>query len=151
MNLPDPVIDTIKRWGMIAAMTAVVVMSAVIVIQYYQIQVLKSQKETLKETLKGNDTLLGVQNFMAEVNATDPKKVEQLPIRITRIDKEFVPVKQEIIKWRDSNETNDRNRSSHLYEFDFAGMFNRAMLAADRESTAKDADQGTSAPESEKP
>jgi hypothetical protein len=77
---------------------------------------------------------------MADINATDPVKVEQLPIRITRIEKEFVPVIQEITKWRDNNETNDSNRSSHLYEFDFRGMFNAAMLAADRESTAESTD-----------
>jgi hypothetical protein len=90
--------------------------------------------------IKTKEALLLAQSTAAELNAVDVKKVERLPIRITRIEKEFVPVIQEITKWRDNNETNDSNRSSHLYEFDFRGMFNAAMLAADRESTAESTD-----------
>lgn len=146
MKLSDPVINTIKRYMMIAAVMALVGMIVVIVVQNSKIEVLKSEKLVLQEKLNTKDTLLGLQNFMAEINATDQKKVEQLPIRIERITKEFVPVIQEITKWRDSNETNDCNRSSHLYEFDFRGMFNRAMLAADRESAAEDTDQRTTTP-----
>jgi hypothetical protein len=140
MNIPVPVIDTIKKWAMIVVVIYAVVMSVIAVVQYYQNQTLQSEKATLQEKLNTKDTLLGLQNFMADINATDPVKVEQLPIRITRIDKEFVPVKVEIIKWRENNETNDCNRSSHLYGFDFSGMFNRAITAADRESTAESTD-----------
>ncbi|MDO9304646.1 MAG: hypothetical protein Q7T77_04915 [Sulfuricurvum sp.] len=68
----------------------------------------------------------------------------QVPIRIEKIIRELVPVKEEIIKWRDSNETNCSVGMDKLYEFDFVGVWGKAFGAADRESTTESEDQNAS-------
>lgn len=137
-NLTSETIGAIKTW-VIVTMGVVIVMLVfwVLYLKLSVIPILQSEKKTLEATIKEKETLINVQNVLAEVNATDPKKVEQLPIRITRIDKEFIPVYETIEKWRESNETYDYNRSSKLYDVDFAGLFNGAITAADRESSAE--------------
>jgi hypothetical protein len=110
------------------------------------IPILESEKATLSETIKTKEALLLAQSTAAELNAVDGKKVEQLPIRIERITRELVPVKEEIIKWRESNAT-DCN-VSRLYGFDFVGVFNSAMLAADRQGSTESGDRNATASES---
>ena len=84
-----------------------------------------------------------MQNLGAELNAVDEHEVAQIPIRIEKITRELVPVREEIIKWRESNAT-DCN-ASRLYGFDFVGVFNAAMLAADRESASENNDPNATA------
>jgi len=143
-SLTGETISTIKTWT-IVTMTIGIVMLALWVsyLSLSVIPILESEKTTLSERIKTKESLIAMQNLGAELNAVDEHEVAQIPIRIEKITRELVPVREEIIKWRESNAT-DCN-ASRLYGFDFVGVFNAAMLAADRESASENNDPNATA------
>lgn len=145
-SLTSESLSTLKT-ATIAVMTVVIAV-LVLRVAYLSLLVipwLEQKNETLKATIQQKEALILAQSTAAELNAVDEYEVAQIPIRVEKITRELVPVREEIIKWRESNAT-DCN-VSRLYGFDFVGVFNAAMLAADRESTAEGNDQNATAAE----
>lgn len=145
-SLTGETISTIKTWTIVTMAIGIAMLALwVSYLSLSVIPILESEKTALSERIKTKESLIAMQNLGAELNAVDEHEVAQIPIRIERITRELVPVREEIIKWRESNAT-DCN-SSRLYGFDFVGVFNAAMLAADREGAAENKDPNSTAAE----
>ena len=85
----------------------VIVIGVALYLSHQQINTLESDKTALKEKLKRKQSQLDAQNVLIAANASDPKKRDQLPIEITKIETKYVPVEKEIIKWREEANASD--------------------------------------------
>lgn len=108
------------------------------------ILLLKQKIEWFKVKVQANESLILAQNTAAELNAVDEHKVDQIPVHIEKIRTQLKPIYHTIYQWRENNESDCNSSMDKLYEFDFVGVFNKAMLAPDRQGAAKGDDKNTS-------
>jgi hypothetical protein len=101
--------------------------------------------------VQANESLILAQNTAAELNAVNEHKVEQIPVQIEKIRIELKPIYHTIYQWRENNESDCNSSMDKLYEFDFVGVFNKAMLAPDRQGTTKGDDQNATSSGSHQP
>lgn len=94
------------------------------------IRVLKSEKESVQSQKESSDKIISMQSNAAELSKADEKKKEQLPERITKIEKVLIPVYRDI-EIKKVGDKNESNATSPFWDFNAIGVFNSAATAAD--------------------
>ncbi len=129
-NLTSEAIGKIKTGALIVA--ALIIAALTLWVLYLELAVIPvmESKNTVCETKKESaEQTVALQSTAAELSKADEKKKEQLPERLTKIEKVLVPVYRDIeIKKGDKNES---NATSPFWDFDAVGVFNSAATAAD--------------------
>lgn len=133
-NLTSEAIEKIKTAALIVMGIIIALLTVwVIYLELAVIPILKSKNTVLEAQKKSSENIVALQSTAAELSKADEKKKEQLPDRLTKIEKVLVPVYRdiEIKKGVENNATYECNHSSNFWDFDAVGVFNSAATAAD--------------------
>ncbi len=131
MLITDQIIAKIKNGALIVAGIMIAALSLwVAYLELAVIPVLESKKEAIQSQKESADKIVSMQNNAAELSKVDEKKKEQLPERLTKIEKVLVPVYRDI-EIKKEGDKNESNATSPFWDFDARGVFNSAATAAD--------------------
>lgn len=130
-NLTPDVIGKIKTGVLIAAALIITVLAGwILYLERVVIPVMES-KNTVCETKKSSaEQTVSMQSNAAVLSKADEKKKEQLPERLTKIEKVLVPVYRDI-EIKKGGDKNESNATSPFWDFDAVGVFNSAATASD--------------------
>ncbi|MDD2267001.1 hypothetical protein [Sulfuricurvum sp.] len=130
-NLTSEMIEKIKTGALIISALIIAVLTVwIMYLKLAVIPVLESKNEALQSQKESSGKIISIQSKAAELAKADEKKKEQLPERLTKIEKALTPVYRDIeIKKR--GDKNESNATSPFWDFDAVGVFNSAATAAD--------------------
>lgn len=107
--------------GKIVLIEAIAIMMLLARLAYLEMAVvplLNADKALLNQTIISKNERISAQNAAAKLAEVDPAKHEALPKEIVKIETKYVPVVQEIIKWKEDTNASDCDAAmQHLDRF----------------------------------